>query len=155
MDEGRPVGRLPDSLLQLCSAILRVMKSNILANLVGCWASMAPMALLGGCGGGEWFDVTPTVTMSLMANATGANEIQLTWSPETTAFLPHYDIYRDGISLYPNHVVSGTQLVDRNLAASTQYCYVIQAVYLNLLGEFLRTGGKSNTMCIQTPAAAG
>jgi hypothetical protein len=102
--------------------------------------------VLSACSGGG-SDGLP-VTMTLTAVTVSPGEISLGWTAHPGSVLG-YDIMRNGEAAHPYHL-SGTSYTDSNLNAATGYCYVVYAAVFPL-----GTMGRSNRVCLTTPATAG
>lgn len=88
------------------------------------------------------------VTINLTGTVASPSEIMLDWT-EHTGVVSGYDLYRNDAPAYPYHIY-GTSYTDRNLNASTQYCYIVYAVTITV-----GVVGKSNEVCLKTASTAG
>jgi hypothetical protein len=127
----------------------------------GFWIPVLLVLLVPACGGGGGSGpagpptTTTPVTMTLTGAATGPSEIALSWTAEAPnpSYTILYQVYRVGGAV-PLRQSSLTSFQDLDLAATTQYCYVIQAVLANQFGTPLFNSGKSNDLCLTTQGVA-
>ena len=91
-----------------------------------------------GTGGGSVSSI-PQVT-GLSANASGPNQINLTWNSVPNATT--YWIYRDN---YVPAIVTSTNYADGSVSPGTTYTYAIAAVVNSTLGP------KSSSVTVTTP----